>query len=901
MSRYRVVAAPGGVMLALVVLVVIPFADADTGFLESIEVQPDTTESPESTGPEFSEVPTNVTVVLGQPATLRCSATGNPPPRVVWHSRKTGRVKPDASLGIKVDDVGIHWERVGKEEEGLYRCTAKSTVGTRHSEFAYLKVLAETHISEYPGGYSINYGTTLLMQCVALGDPIPEIEWFRDGEPLPMYEWKNEVIHGIEFTPFTTYARSVLTVNATATANYTCSADNVIQGRRTSDSRTFTVSVVHPVSPIRRPLGYCAPYNGRVCRHHLGGTGLVWYNITATDKGGWLNEHITRELWAEMIDNFREPCRTAAEKLLCRYAFPECHLEDGYQVGLPLCREDCIAVRSLFCVNEWLLIEQNKQENRVFKSRRHFRLPDCEKLESFGDGSRRVCSHIGLTSINPDEVTYDCRIGRGRWYFGTKNVTSNGIACQRWDSQTPHSHHRPPDVFPEVQDAENYCRNAGGEEPYPWCYTTDPKIRWQHCSIPLCGEESIGTGVGLANEMHDEELLSPWLMLIAGGAGLGGLLLLALSALLIHKLVQTRHGYSTPNNQEADIDLTKLPSNSAYHQTCAQLNPKLEKLQYDRNSIIYIRDLGQGAFGRVFQGRAPGLVPGEELTMVAVKVLKEEASEDMLGDFEREACILAEFDHPNIVRLLGVCAVGRPMCLLFEYMGRGDLNEFLRSCSPTNYIVRSSNGDTFSDTKLNYKDMLWIATQIAAGMVYLSDRKFVHRDLATRNCLIGEDMTVKIADFGLSQKIYIADYYRGDDSDAIPIRWMPLESILYNKYTVESDVWAFGVCLWEIFSFALQPYYGMTHEEVVCFLKEGGILSCPEHCPPETFGIMTWCWQRRPHDRPSFPIIHKALTDLAAGRPVSVPFPPPSSAMSSSAPATPRPCSCAPEPSVQQV
>ena len=133
-----------------------------------------------------------------------------------------------------------------------------------------------------------------------------------------------------------------------------------------------------------------------------------------------------------------------------------------------------------------------------------------------------------------------------------------------------------------------------------------------------------------------------------------------------------------PFEQDANIDLDKLPENLNYHQSGAKLNPKLEELEYPRNDIIYIRDVGQGAFGRVFQGKAPGLVQNEEFTMVAVKMLKEEASDDLIKDFEKEASLLADFDHPNIVKLLGVCAIGKPMCLLFEYMSKGDLNAYLR-------------------------------------------------------------------------------------------------------------------------------------------------------------------------------------------------------------------------------
>ena len=195
-----------------------------------------------------------------------------------------------------------------------------------------------------------------------------------------------------------------------------------------------------------------------------------------------------------------------------------------------------------------------------------------------------------------------------------------------------------------------------------------------------------------------------------------------------------------------------------YFRTGAQLNPKLEALEFPRNDIIYIKDLGQGAFGRVFQAKAPGLVTGEEFTLVAVKMLKDDATEDLQDDFEKEACLLAEFDHPNIVKLLGVCAIGRPMCLLFEYMGKGDLNEYLRQCSPSNYVMKNledNNKDIFKDNQLSHIELLEIALQVASGMVYLSERKFVHRDLATRNCLINNEMVVKIADFGLSQKIYL--------------------------------------------------------------------------------------------------------------------------------------------------
>lgn len=360
-------------------------------------------------------------------------------------------------------------------------------------------------------------------------------------------------------------------------------------------------------------------------------------------------------------------------------------------------------------------------------------------------------------------------------------------------------------------------------------------------------------------------------------------------------------GYKPAAKDDVDAAIQQLPANAAYHQlrTPGKLNPKLESYEFPRNDIVFLRDIGQGAFGRVFKAKVHGsggknnYLKSGESELIAVKMLKEDASEDLQADFEREASLMVEFKHPNIVRLLGVCAVGKPMCLLFEYMSKGDLNEFLRLCGPEHFTLRShyssrvhsadaedglcfggggelchmvekgedEEGET-TPARLTVAEQLYIAQQVSAGMAYLAQRGYVHRDLATRNCLVSTNLVVKISDFGLARSVHSVDYYRGSEHDAIPIRWMPLEAILYNKFSTKSDVWSFGVVLWEIFSFALQPYYGLTHDEVVRFIKEGKILAQPDRTPQQVYELMKQCWHRRPTSRPSFNSLHKTLENM---------------------------------------
>jgi len=247
-------------------------------------------------------------------------------------------------------------------------------------------------------------------------------------------------------------------------------------------------------------------------------------------------------------------------------------------------------------------------------------------------------------------------------------------------------------------------------------------------------------------------------------------------------------------------------------------------------------------------------------TLVAIKTLKPGANVKTRNDFQREAELMAELRHPNIVCLIGVAFHGDPQCMIFEHMALGDLHEFLISHSPV--IDSSVSGSVFNESTtrvLKPTEMSLIAIQIASGMEYLSGHHYVHRDLAARNCLVGENLIVKISDFGLSRDIYAVDYYRVQSKSLLPVRWMPPESILYGKFTTESDVWSFGVVLWEIFSYGLQPYYGYTNQEVIEMIRSRQLLPCPEDCPSRIYAFMVECWHEVPTRRPNFAEIHTRL------------------------------------------
>ncbi|KAL7854477.1 hypothetical protein SRHO_G00166670 [Serrasalmus rhombeus] len=188
-----------------------------------------------------------------------------------------------------------------------------------------------------------------------------------------------------------------------------------------------------------------------------------------------------------------------------------------------------------------------------------------------------------------------------------------------------------------------------------------------------------------------------------------------------------------------------------------------------------------------------------------------------------------------------------------ELMTRGDLKSYLRT-------LRSKE-NTSSLPLPPLKKMIQMAGEIADGMAYLNANKFVHRDLAARNCMVAEDFTVKIGDFGMTRDIYETDYYRKGGKGLLPVRWMSPESLKDGVFTTMSDVWSFGVVLWEIATLAEQPYQGMSNEQVLRFVMDGGLLDKPDNCPDMLFELMRMCWQYNPKMRPSFLEIISSIKD----------------------------------------
>eukprot|EP00118_Oscarella_pearsei_P021151 m.236157 g.236157 ORF g.236157 m.236157 type:complete len:983 (+) comp40131_c0_seq11:1257-4205(+) len=304
---------------------------------------------------------------------------------------------------------------------------------------------------------------------------------------------------------------------------------------------------------------------------------------------------------------------------------------------------------------------------------------------------------------------------------------------------------------------------------------------------------------------------------------------------------------------ELDIDLSSLPCSpgGAYEE---------DEWEVDRVDVTFGDQLGEGAFGLVHSGT---LIKEGTSLQVAIKSVLETCDGIQKLHFLREASFMKKFVCDYVVCLLGIVSRGNPPLVIMELMSNGDLKNYLRSKRPGNET--SNEISFFSDHfPFAHEEVFQLAAQIATGMAYLSSKNFVHRDLAARNCMVTKDGTVKIGDFGMTRDVYQNDYYRKRGSGPMPVRWMAPESLLDGVFTSASDVWSYGVVLWEISTLGALPYPGLTNEDVILHVSKGKVLEVKElkHIPDLLVSVMRKCWRYQILDRPSYTDILKELPAL---------------------------------------
>ncbi|XP_073093623.1 ephrin type-A receptor 5 isoform X5 [Manis javanica] len=267
--------------------------------------------------------------------------------------------------------------------------------------------------------------------------------------------------------------------------------------------------------------------------------------------------------------------------------------------------------------------------------------------------------------------------------------------------------------------------------------------------------------------------------------------------------------------------------------------------EIEASCITIERVIGAGEFGEVCSGRLK--LPGKRELPVAIKTLKVGYTDKQRRDFLGEASIMGQFDHPNIIHLEGVVTKSKPVMIVTEYMENGSLDTFLKK----------------NDGQFTVIQLVGMLRGIAAGMKYLSDMGYVHRDLAARNILINSNLVCKVSDFGLSRILE-------DDPEAayttrggkIPIRWTAPEAIAFRKFTSASDVWSYGIVMWEVVSYGERPYWEMTNQDVIKAVEEGYRLPSPMDCPAALYQLMLDCWQKDRNSRPKFDEIVNMLDKL---------------------------------------
>ncbi|XP_015603396.1 fibroblast growth factor receptor homolog 1 isoform X2 [Cephus cinctus] len=305
------------------------------------------------------------------------------------------------------------------------------------------------------------------------------------------------------------------------------------------------------------------------------------------------------------------------------------------------------------------------------------------------------------------------------------------------------------------------------------------------------------------------------------------------------KIEKQKSTVAAEDNSGGSISEYELPLDSAW--------------ELPREHLALGNTLGEGAFGKVVRAQTNTMKPGIP-SVVAVKMLKEGHTDAEMMDLVSEMEMMKMIGkHVNIINLLGACTQGGPLYVVVEFAPHGNLRDFLRDHRPSSGYEPTIGQEMKERKTLTQKDLVSFAYQVARGMEYLASRRCIHRDLAARNVLVNDEYVLKIADFGLARDIHCHDYYRKTTDGRLPVKWMAPEALFHRVYTTQSDVWSYGILLWEIMTLGGTPYPSVPSvEKLFQLLRTGHRMEKPPCCSIEIYMLMRDCWSYQPNERPMF-------------------------------------------------
>ncbi|XP_053729360.1 tyrosine-protein kinase receptor UFO [Synchiropus splendidus] len=767
---------------------------------------------------QFERSPITVISSLGKPVTLHCSLKGTgseeeEPPDVVWlrdglplQFADTNQFQVQTGSNSWTIHSMLSIEKVQLLDMGSYQCAVETESRRILSEEGNIQLEGLPHFSEEPRHTSVVANTSLSLLCVAHGPPEPvRVIWLQDGAPL------NTLTDPMAMSPSTLRLSGL---NRTST--FSCEAHNR-KGVATSGSGVITVlpeapQEIHTVEVTTDSLhvswlpGFGGDYPVVRCSvqaKHLdptlpAGPDKMIHNQNVNIPPA---THIIRDLEPHSLYAVRVACHSSQGPSDWS-AWVELRTAEGVPDYAPA--NVSLVLNGTEIVMAWAE-PPGKLNGELEGYMVEYSTPATQQLvvDTGLDTELSINLSLPLSNITYRVCAYT-GAGQGPW-TGLQTLTL---------------------VSPGMEE----FRGPNSPPAFSW--------HWWYVVMALAAAVAI----------------------------------IALMAVYVAKLrrKETRFGEAFEPMMESGELVVRYRARRTYSRRTTEatlnslgisdeLKQKLQDVMVDRHKLTLGKTLGEGEFGSVMEGL---LTQEESVLKVAVKTMKIAiCTRSEMEDFLREAACMKEFDHPNVMRLLGVClqtveSEGYPSpVVILPYMKHGDLHS---------YLLYSRLGDC--PVYLPSQMLVKFMTDIARGMEYLSSKNFIHRDLAARNCMLNENMNVCVADFGLSKKIYNGDYYRQGRISKMPVKWIAIESLADRVYTTKSDVWSFGVTMWEIATRGQTPYPGVENSEIYDYLRQGNRLKQPPDCLDSIYSLMFSCWLLSPKDRPSFESLRceleKALDEL---------------------------------------